>query len=395
MIRFSTKLKGRPGIDRPIRVLHCPSNIGGGPQSVASAQRELGLESISLVFQKNQFDFLSDKVIFRKKHGVFCRYFQVLKLILKVPFEFDIIHYNSGSPLLPLLNPATLRFKEKSVWRLLSPLYHALLPLLDVALFHALGKGIAFTYNGTDARQKDYCLANHEITFVGDVDFHTAESDDRKRRQIAKFAHYADRIYAVSPDLLNMLPPAELLPVPRDMRQWVPLYPEPRERPRVMHAPSERGVKGTRLLLAAAERLRHEGVPFDLELIENLPHAEAQRRYREADLMVDQLLLGWYGGFAVEAMALGKPVIAYLRESDLQFLPPAMRAELPVIEATPTTIYSVLKEWLTDRRHELPERGRAGRIYVERWHDARVIAKRLVADYRTILRERESRRGQG
>ena len=69
--------------------------------------------------------------------------------------------------------------------------------------------------------------------------------------------------------------------------------------------------------MEAADRLQREGVPFDLELIENLPNAEATRRYRDADLVVDQLLAGWYGGFAVEAMALGKPVIAYLRESDL------------------------------------------------------------------------------
>lgn len=54
----------------------------------------------------------------------------------------------------------------------------------------------------------------------------------------------------------------------------------------------------------------------------------------------------------------------------------------------------MLKEWLTVRRHELPQRGRSGRTYVERWHDARIIAKRLIGDYEAILRERESRGGR-
>ena len=157
-----------------------------------------------------------------------------------------------------------------------------------------------------------------------------------------------------------------------------------------MHAPSHRGVKGTRFLLEAADRLQREGVPFDLELIENLPHTEAKRRYREADLVVDQLLLGWYGGFAIESMALGKPVIAYIRESDLPHVPREMRTALPLINATPATIYDVLKKWLTVRRYALPERGCASRAYVERWHDARAIAKRLVTDYESILRERDS-----
>ena len=49
---------------------------------------------------------------------------------------------------------------------------------------------------------------------------------------------------------------------------------------------------------------------------------------------------------------------------------------------------------LTLRRNALPERGRASRAYVERWHDARIIAKRLIGDYEAILRERESRGGR-
>ena len=213
--------------------------------------------------------------------------------------------------------------------------------------------------------------------------------DAHKNRNIEKFSRYADRIYTTTPDLIGMLPAAYLLPPPRDLRPLAPLHPEPRLRLRVLHAPSKRAVKGTRFLLEAAERLRDEGIAFDLELIENLPHAEAQRRYRNAHLVVDQLLLGWYGVFAVEAMVLGKPVIAYLRESDLHVVPQDMRAELPVIDATPATIYDVLKEWLTVQRRDLPERGRAGRACVERWYDSHAIPKRLIADYEATRHERK------
>ena len=44
------------------------------------------------------------------------------------------------------------------------------------------------------------------------------------------------------------------------------------------------------------ERLKREGMPIELLLVENVPFAEAQRMYRRADLLVDQLLVGWYGG---------------------------------------------------------------------------------------------------
>src|SRR6058998_2007963 len=46
-----------------------------------------------------------------------------------------------------------------------------------------------------------------------------------------------------------------------------------------------------------------------------------------ADLLVDQLLTGWYGAVAVEMMALGKPVVCYLREDDLKFIDSRMRAD--------------------------------------------------------------------
>ena len=388
-------LPGRPGIDRPMRVLHCPTDVGGNPQNLARMERELGVDSMSLVSRKNRFEYQSDRVLFGTEDGFFRRELRTWHYFVFEAQHFDIVHYNYGQPLMACVS------EEVRIWppsraarKFLVQPYRALFEFTDVAFFKRAGKGIVVTYQGDDARQGDYCRENYEITFANEVEEHyySARSDARKRRQIAKFHRYADRIYALNPDLLNVLPSAELIPYANvDPSQWTPDYPGRRAWPRVLHAPSHQGVKGTRFFLEAVERLRRERVPFDLELIENLPNAEALRRYREADLVVDQLLAGWYGGFAVEAMALGKPVIAYLRESDLHFVPREMRAELPVIDANPETIYDVLKEWLTVRRHTLPERGYASRTYVERWHDPRAIAQRLIGDYEVILREREAK----
>src|SRR5581483_7612694 len=105
--------------------------------------------------------------------------------------------------------------------------------------------------------------------------------------------------------------------------------------------------------------------------VEGLTQSELKERYARADLAVDQLLVGWYGGLAVELMALGRPVISFLRDEDLDLLPSEMRAQIPVISAQPGTIGDVLKELLTTGRGELAEIGRRGRAYVERWHDPR------------------------
>ena len=81
-----------------------------------------------------------------------------------------------------------------------------------------------------------------------------------------------------------------------------------------MHAPSHRGVKGTERVVEAVEQLRGEGIPLELELVEGRPHAEARKAYERADILVDQLLVGWYGAVAVELMALGRPVVCFMDE---------------------------------------------------------------------------------
>jgi glycosyltransferase involved in cell wall biosynthesis len=133
--------------------------------------------------------------------------------------------------------------------------------------------------------------------------------------------------------------------------------------------------------VSATDRLRREGIKIELALVENMQREQARAVYESADLVVDQLLAGWYGGLAVEAMALGKPVVSYIRDADLAFIPEAMRAQLPLINADPRTIYDVLRRLATSERATLPEHGRRGRAYVERWHDPYKIAAQTIEDY--------------
>jgi glycosyltransferase involved in cell wall biosynthesis len=181
----------------------------------------------------------------------------------------------------------------------------------------------------------------------------------------------------VLPAVTHFVPYAHLNP-----RAFAVAQPNLYSTPLVMHAPTHRGIKGTKHVLEAVERLKADGVPFRFELIEGLSHAEALQRYRDADLLIDQLLLGWYGGLAVELMALGKPVICHLRESDLRFIPQGMRKALPIIRAHPGDLYEVLKVWLTNRKQELPEVGARCRAFVEHWHDPLPIAASMIEDYR-------------
>jgi glycosyltransferase involved in cell wall biosynthesis len=103
--------------------------------------------------------------------------------------------------------------------------------------------------------------------------------------------------------------------------------------------------------------------------------------YKAADLVVDQLLLGWYGGFAVEAMAMGKPVGAYIREEDLRFIPAQMRRDMPLLRLHPETLVADIERAIA-QRSTWPELGRQSRMYVEKWHHPLKIARAVSRIYR-------------
>ena len=125
---------------------------------------------------------------------------------------------------------------------------------------------------------------------------------------------------------------------------------------------------------------RAKGLDADLELVEGLHHDEAFERYRAADIVVDQLNAGWYGVFAIEAMALGKPVVTYLHEEALA----ADRGGLPNTSADRLRLsrHASRDAPPPRRRRGPPPRARSrSRAYVERVHDLERVADRLLDLY--------------
>jgi glycosyltransferase involved in cell wall biosynthesis len=352
--------------------------VGGNPAGLAAAERELGLDSTTIAFRPSPYGYAVDEVVWDDGDGRVVGELKRWRLLTRALRDFDVIHFNFGSTIAPQRLPDDAPgAKARS---LPERAYAAALEQLDLRVLARAGKAIFVTFQGSDARPGNPAGG-----------YSLPEADAYKHRRISRFDRYADGIYALNPDLLRVLPArARFVPYAHvDVSKWEPAAPAgTAARPLVVHAPTNRDIKGTAFVLEAVSQLRAEGLDFDFQLVEGRTQAEAMDLYRRADIVVDQLLIGWYGGLAVEAMALGRPTVAYLREDDLSFLPPQMRAEIPVISAEPRTIQVVLRELLTIRRGELPEIGRHGRGFVERWHDPLRIARELAADYEAALEQR-------
>ncbi len=149
--------------------------------------------------------------------------------------------------------------------------------------------------------------------------------------------------------------------------------------PLVVHAPTDRLFKGSDSIMHIVRELQRK-YRFEFVLIENMSHDMALRYMYQADIVIDQILCGAYGNVSVEAMAAGKPVIAYIRPDLVSTYPRG----LPIASANPDTLKKVLLPLLLDPDHRR-QLGLKGRKYVEANHDARKVTLQLISLYRSMM----------
>jgi hypothetical protein len=163
------------------------------------------------------------------------------------------------------------------------------------------------------------------------------------------------------------------------LENFTPRFPNPHKpRPLLVHAPSAKSKKGTEAVLSALDKLAKTH-PFDFKLLHQMPRSQALQTVAGCDVFLDQFTIGAEGLAALEAMALGKPVVCFIK--------PSLRARypdsLPIVIADQNSLAETVADLLADgqRRHELGVRSRR---YVEEYHDARHIAAELIDIYKEL-----------
>ena len=305
-----------------MRVTHCPVNTAGIPWTNVQALRRRGVDARLVVFNRYRLHPEAD-VDLNRSGGLVRRQLAQWRAFARLAPQTDIFHFYFGLTLVP-----------KS---------------LQFPLLRALGKKSVLHFLGSDIR-------------------------GTSPEQLA-WAQRAGARVVGSYDAIRWVPDAHVIPPGIDVQAIEPAPPGNSERPLVMHAPSSRTRKGTEHIVAACAEL---GV--DLEIVEGLDHREAFERYRRADVIVDQLNAGWYGVFAIEAMALGKPVVTFLHEDAARRTQEAFGLEVPIVNATRKTLVEALRP-LVASAEERARVGAASRAYVEEVHDLERMTDRLLGLY--------------
>lgn len=355
-----------------MKILHLPNNVAGFSSGLAQGERALGHDSRVLAMNRSRFGFAADERLDIEDMGRVGRFAAYVKTFARVRSGYDLYNFGFGS----------------SLWHF----PHRGLYLLDLPFYDRRAKKIV-TYQGCDARQKfptmkrkeqagDLIAACFEKDCYGGM-CNSGRKDLERRKGIEKAARHADHLFAVNPDLLYFLPPEKSSFLPYAISDFHEL--PSRRGPffaggitHVVHAPTQRDVKGSRYILRALEELKDEfGERLRVTVIEDMDRAKALSIFVTADLLIDQVLVGWYGAVAVEAMKMGVPVACYINDRDLDFVPLEMARELPFLRITPFDIKERVREFLTNR-DMAPELARKGLNYVMRWHEPAAVAKQVL-----------------
>ena len=257
---------------------------------------------------------------------------------------------------------------------------------LDILLLKATGKIVIMSFRGSEVRLHSKFKEVNKYNYVDENpnNLTTKFPESEQTRFIDFCTATCDEIIVSDPEMLTYVPNAKIVPRAIDLslyskeslfnftseKEWH------EEGPLIVHIPSREAVKGSKYIEKAVQDLKNEGIKFRFKFIKDVSHEEVITLYSEADIVIDQLRIGWYGVASVEAMSLGRCTIAYIREDIQNYL---SEFNYPIVSANPDSIKDVLLDLINDRDRVVAQ-GAIARDFVENYH----CQEKVVAKYKSI-----------
>lgn len=231
----------------------------------------------------------------------------------------------------------------------------------ELSVYKFFGKRIVFNFVGSDIRSENFLKwkAKNIVDYLNGNPS-PPKSENFQERLIAEAVEFADSILVSTPDLLELVPQAKYFPVVYDIEalaaeieQAQKLLKDP-NKIYILHSPSNVALKGTEIITAALENIKRK-YPDRVEIV--LPHKTKQydlshsvSRYElfqligQADIVIDQLIIGWYGLQSIEALTAGKQVICYIEKNLEKYL----YENCPIINADAINLEQKIEKCISD-----------------------------------------------
>ncbi|WP_315112787.1 glycosyltransferase [Clostridium intestinale] len=347
----SNIINSKSEINTKIKVIHGTIEIANQMNTLTKALNYIGVDAKNLNYYPNYLKYASNLSLDVNAIGnVDQANIETKKLASKLIPENDLFHFHFGSSLT--------------------------LDQSDLPLLKELNKKVIMQYWGSDVRMYSKAL---KISPFVKVKNNNEESIKRSLENAARYIDHCIVDFELGEYVKDFYKNVHYSRVAIDLKNYeVASTQNKNTKMLIVHAPTSPEIKGTEFILHAIEVLKQD-YEFDFKVVQNMSHKQATEIYKKADLIIDQLLIGSYGVLAVEAMAMGKPVICWISD----FMKEKYPKDLPIICANPKDIKSKL-EYIIKNRDMLDVIGKRGRHYAEKYHDMNKVAKNLLDIYKII-----------
>ena len=261
----------------------------------------------------------------------------------------------------------------------------------ELVAYRFLGIQVFFWVYGADVRTRTATLQLGEpncCTFCPAVGSACICIKERGKRNYNVISRYATAIFSMG-DMIHYTPGSvnDVFFWPIDLTaeegmKYAPSYPglESQMPIKIVHAANHRAFKGTDFLVSAVEELQREGLTIELVLVEKMPNELALMHYKSADIIFDQCLIGFHGYFALEGLALGKPVMSFIRFPQEYLLAPT---DCPIVNTSLKTLKRDIAD-LCKNRNQLHNLGIMGRLYIEKYYTIEAVSQRMSKAYKEL-----------
>lgn len=348
---------------KKLKIFHGPTTIAGIGWNLAEWQRAHGCVSDCVVYRDNGFRQLFHKQILKGDESRFSSIKIRIAFFLRVFFNYDYFNFYGGVSLLPYG--------------------------LDLPLLRLFNKKIIMVYCGSEARLICVEEQRNPYAYLLKITKNNPIYDARKVRMMKWHGLWANKVMAprnLYDSVIKVIDGKKI-----DRKIWLhnvgfdtdmcdeAVIRTANAVPVIIHAPSEKGIKGTRFVNEAIDELRRRGIPFEYKELHGVSNKEVHKQIKLSDIVIDQFLLGAIGTFSFEGMGLGKPVVSYIvPDVVVRDMP-----DCPVYHANIDNLADRLQDLLVDR--ELREQlGRRGVAFVKKHLDKDKINIELLELYRSL-----------
>lgn len=353
-----------------MKVFIGPLNIASQPYYLAEGLRKFGIDAHCITYETGTFGYQTHKSYAWPKAPA--ERVEVFNRALMEAYEenFDIYHFFQR----PFYFPIPSGDHDSFIGS-------------EIPLLKSRGKRVAYRFTGWELVNRELEMQKNPYSA-----FHHGWDGRFNPELKAEYLEFlraqVDAFMVVDPMMHEHCPEADIVPRILPVSDFEEVGIEKKAVPLIVHAPSNNVYKGSKFILKAFEDLRNEGLKFDVQLLNRVLYTEALDWYRRADIIVDQVLIGWYGVLATECMAMGKPVAVYVRD-DLAKTP----EDIPIHNINLDTIKDQLRNLIQDfdLRNDLATRGRG---YVKAVHDESVVIPKLINVYKKMMAQPNTGEGK-